>query len=78
MYLSLKWFFIIRLLVNLTMANPIENDAIDRFKRGSNSFRVTQESISSAKKTFILSQIKTLEKNLRDKHNQGKIASTLG
>ena len=69
--------FFIRLLVNLTMANPIENDAIDRFKRGSNSFEVLDENINSAKKTFILSQIKTLDKNLRDVHNNGKTAVTL-
>jgi len=65
------------LLVNLTMANPIENDAIDRFKRGSNSFKVVAENISYAKKTFIQSQIKTLEKTLREGLHGGKIAIKL-
>ena len=53
--------FIIRLLVNATMANLNENDAIDRVKRGSLNWKTnTEKNISAAKKKFIVAQIKKL------------------
>jgi len=65
------------LLVNATMANLNENDAIDRVKRGSLNFQVKYRSISATKKSFIEAQIKTLYNKLVDGGNQGKIAETL-
>ena len=73
----LKTFFIIRLLVNATMANPIENDAVDRVKRGSLKFQVTAENISAAKKNFIVAQIKKLNSGVNDASKNGKLAGTL-
>jgi hypothetical protein len=68
---------LIGLLVNMTMANLIENDAIDRFKRGSERITVNYESISATKKSFIEAQIKTLSNTLVDRSNNGKIAKRL-
>lgn len=49
------------LLVNATMANLNENDAIDRVKRGSLNWKNGKiENISAAKKKFIVAQIKKL------------------
>jgi len=63
------------LLVNATMANPIENDAVDRVKRGSLNFKVgTEKNISAAKKNFIVAQIKKLNKDVNDVHKNGKLA----
>ena len=59
------------------MANLIENDAIDRFKRGSERIKVNYESISATKKSFIEAQIKTLSNTLVDRSNNGKIAKRL-
>jgi len=65
------------LLVNATMANPIENDAVDRVKRGSLNFQVTGENISATKKNFIVAQIKKLDKGINDVHKSGKLAAAL-
>jgi len=66
------------LLVNATMANPIENDAVDRVKRGSLNFIVAREkNISAAKKNFIVAQIKELNKDIRDGGRKGKLAIIL-
>jgi len=63
------------LLINATMANPIENDAVDRVKRGSLNFKVgTEKNISAAKKNFIVAQIKRLNKDVSDVHKNGKLA----
>ena len=72
-----KTNFIIRLLVNMTMANLNENDAIDRVKRGSLKFNYVSESISATKKKFIEAQIKKLYKDVSDTHKGGKLAITL-
>ena len=72
-----KTNFIIRLLVNATMANLNENDAIDRVKRGSLNFQVKYRSISATKKSFIEAQIKTLYNELVEGGNNGKIADKL-
>ena len=57
----LKTFFLIRLLINATMANPIENDAVDRVERGSLKWKTnTVENISAYGKNFIVAQIKKL------------------
>ena len=73
----LKTFFIIRLLINATMANPIENDAVDRVKRGSLNFKLLRNSISAAKKNFIVAQIKKLNKDVSDASSNGKLAVKL-
>ena len=74
----LKTFFIIRLLINATMANPVENDAVDRVKRGSLNFKVgTEKNISAAKKNFIVAQIKKLNSGVNDASKNGKLAGTL-
>jgi len=65
------------LLINATMADPIENDAVDRVKRGSLNFQVTAENISATKKNFIVAQLKKLDKGISDSHKNGKLASTL-
>merc|ERR1711971_361800 len=66
------------LLVNATMANPVENDAVDRVKRGSLNYIVArEENISAAKKNFIVAQIKKLNKGVNDVHKKGKLAGTL-
>jgi len=65
------------LLVNATMANLNENDAIDRVKRGSLNFEVKHQSISATKKSFIEAQIKTLYNELVEGGNNGKIADKL-
>jgi len=65
------------LLINATMANPIENDAVDRVKRGSLKFQVTAENISAAKKNFIVAQIKKLNSGVNDASKNGKLAGTL-
>jgi len=65
------------LLVNATMANPIENDAVDRVKRGSLNFKVLSENISAAKKNFIVAQIKKLNSGVNDASSNGKLAGTL-
>jgi len=66
------------LLINATMANPIENDSVDRVKRGSLNFRVIKEkNISAAKKNFIEAQIKKLNKDIRDGGRKGKLAVIL-
>merc|ERR1711971_901413 len=66
------------LLVNATMANPIENDAVDRVKRGSLNFKVgTEKNISAAKKNFIVAQIKKLNSGVNDASKNGKLAGTL-
>jgi len=65
------------LLVNATMANLNENDAIDRVKRGSLNFEVKHQSISATKKSFIEAQIKTLYNQLIEGGNHGKIAKKL-
>ena len=72
-----KTNFIIRLLVNMTMANLNENDAIDRVKRGSLKFNYVSESISATKKKFIEAQIKKLYKSVGDTHRGGQLAITL-
>ena len=59
------------------MANPNENDTIDRFKRGSEKFKVKWESISATKKRFIETKIKALYKDLSDVHKYGKVAKTI-
>ena len=59
------------------MANLTENDAIDRFKRGSEKFKVKWESISATKKRFIETKIKALYKDLSDVHKYGKVAKTI-
>ena len=69
--------FIIRLLVNATMANLNENDAIDRVKRGSLNFQVSTQTVSATKKNFIVAQIKTLYKGVSYVHKRGKIAGSL-
>jgi len=49
------------LLINATMANPIENDAVDRVERGSLKWKTnTVENISDYGKNFIVAQIKKL------------------
>ena len=66
------------MLINATMANPIEDDTIDRVKRGSLNFKVAKErSISAAKKNFIVAQIKELNKDIRDGGRKGKLAVIL-
>jgi len=55
----------------------IENDAIDRVKRGSLNFQVDSESISVTKKSFIEAQIPTLYTKLVEGGNEGKIAKKL-
>jgi len=65
------------LLINATMANPIEDDAVDRVKRGSLNFKVHSEKISAAKKNFIVAQIKKLNKDIRDGGRNGKLAAIL-
>jgi len=65
------------LLINATMANPIENDAVDRVKRGSLKFQVTAENISAAKKNFIVAQIKKLNKGVTDASSNGELAGKL-
>ena len=72
-----KTNFIIRLLINLTMANLNEDDAIDRFKRGSEKFIVKYKSISATKQSFIEAQIKTLNKDIQDGGRNGKLAVVL-
>jgi len=62
------------LLINATMANPIENDAVDRVKRGSLKFEVATDKISATKKNFIVAQIKKLNKGVNDIHKSGKLA----
>ena len=59
------------------MANLNENDTIDRFKRGSEKFKVKWESISATKKRFIETKIKALYKDLSDVHKYGKVAKTI-
>ena len=73
----LKTFFIIRLLINATMANPIENDAVDRVKRGSLNFRVVKENMGGSMKNFVVAQIKKLDRDMSDVHKKGKLARTL-
>merc|ERR1712172_399364 len=65
------------LLVSATMANPIENDTVDRVKRGSLNFKVLSENISAAKKNFIVAQIKKLNRGVTDASSNGKLAGTL-
>jgi len=65
------------LLVNLTMANIIDNNAIDRFKRGSERIRVFENSISATKKSFIDAQIKTLYKSLGETPHKWELAQKL-
>jgi len=65
------------LLINLTMANLNEDDAIERFKRGSLRFIAVEKSISATKQRFIEAQIKTLHKEVQDKLRNGKLASSL-
>jgi len=66
------------LLINATMANPIENDSVDRVKRADSlNFKVLGEDISAAKKSFILAQIKKLNKDVSDKSNNGRLAGLL-
>jgi len=65
------------LLINATMANPIENDAVDRVKRGSLNFKLLRNSISAAKKNFIVAQIKKLNKDVSDASSNGKLAVKL-
>ena len=72
-----KTSFIIRLLINVTLANLNEDDAIDRFKRGSEKFIVKYKSISATKQSFIEAQIKTLNKDVQDGGRNGKLAVVL-
>jgi len=65
------------LLVNATMANLNENDAIDRVKRGSLNFKVAGQTVSATKKNFIVAKIKTLYRGVNDVHKRGKIAGSL-
>ena len=68
----------IRLLVNATMANPVENDAVDRVKRGSLNFKVSREqNVSAAKKNLIEATMKTLYRDISDGPKRGKMALAL-
>jgi len=66
------------LLVNATMANLNENDAIDRVKRGSLKWKVYEaKNISSAKQSFIVAQIKKLYGGVKDGTDKGKVATKI-
>ena len=53
------------MLVNVTMANLNENDAINQVKEGSLKFTVIRKSISDTKKSFIEAKIQSFLKDIQ-------------